>query len=328
MREGRRWTRWRRGRAVHNNLACEIDKFFLRRDCRCCRQSDIIGQSMTDELGGHVYVLVSPKSEFVKIGGTDFPPLKRIREINATSPYREHGPWSLSDFRQVSDWRKVESSLHYAFRSSLVAEIVGAKELFRIAPALVAAKLNEIDSALIVKKPKIDRMFQDSDFANFIMRIFAFTGLLNWLDIQGAWIFVLFPSTSGGRYFTINIDRHEVAFSTLPSAYNGKPWHMLVVDRLIYDFPIVLRWIKDHDGKFDDDRYASGMPRSVSLRFSASFEETSKFLQLDGVRRALIAYWAEALIGLKERGSSSMFARHHNWNAIAEIRSRMISQGQ
>lgn len=40
---------------------------------------------------GHVYILTSPKTEFVKIGGTYFPPLKRIREINAASTYRELG---------------------------------------------------------------------------------------------------------------------------------------------------------------------------------------------------------------------------------------------
>ena len=49
------------------------------------------------------------------------------------------------------------------------------------------------------------------------------------------------------------------------------------------------------------------------------------FLKLDGVRRALFAYWAEALIGLKERGSSSMFARYHNWNAVAEIHGQLIA---
>jgi len=41
--------------------------------------------------------------------------------------------------------------------------------------------------------------------------------------------------------------------------------------------------------------------------------------QLDGVRRALLAYWSEALTGLRERGSLSLYARHHNYNAVAKI---------
>jgi hypothetical protein len=281
---------------------------------------------MGEDQRGHVYVLVSPRSAYVKIGGTEFPPLKRIREINACSPYRELGPWTLSDFREVNDWRKVEASLHYAFRSSLATDIQGAKELFRVAPQLVAAKLNEVDPDLILRRPKIDRMFQDSEFSNFILRLFNFSGLLNWLDVQGAWVFVLFPRTGGGRYYTINIASHEVAYSTLPQTKIREPHHAIVMDRLIYDFPDVARWVSDHDGSFYDDAYASGLPRSVSVNFVGSFEKALQFLELSGVRRALIAYWTEALIGLKERGSSSLFAKHHNWNAVAEIRSRVLLQ--
>jgi hypothetical protein len=271
---------------------------------------------------GHIYVLTSPKTDLVKIGGTDFPPLKRIREVNSCVPYRELGPWSLADFRQVNDWRKVEASLHYGFRSQLDREVVGAKELFHIAHQTVSLKLNEIDPDQIVKKPTIDRMFQDAEFSTFIQRLFAFTGLLNWIDIQGAWTFVLFPGTAGGRYFTINIGPHEVAFSTLPRS--GKAVHAIVLDRLIYDFPEVMKWVESHNGEAKDDAYASGLPRSVLLLVEATFEEANTFLRLDGVRRALLAYWSEALIGMKERSAPSIFARFHNWNAVAEIRSRAI----
>ena len=167
-------------------------------------------------------------------------------------------------------------------------------------------------------------MFQDTEFSTFILRFFSFTGLLNWIDIQGAWTFVLFPNTVGGRYFTINIGGHEVAYSTLPRDAPNKPVHAIVMDRLIYDFPNVVRWAKARDGVFKDDLYSSAFSRSVSIAFYGDFTEALPFLQMDGVRRALIAYWAEALIGLKERGSMSLFARFHNWNAVAEIRARLI----
>jgi hypothetical protein len=96
------------------------------------------------------------------------------------------------------------------------------------------------------------------------------------------------------------------------------------MDRLIYDFPQALQWAKGHNGGIADDAYVSAMPRSVEFFFDATFEEAASFLRFDGVRRARIAYWAEALIGLKERGVPSVFARFHNWNAIAEIRARAI----
>ena len=73
----------------------------------------------------------------------------------------------------------------------------------------------QIDESLVLKKPKIDRMFQDQEFASFIGTPFRFTGLLNWLALQGAWTFTLFPTTSGGRYYTINIATHEVAYASL-----------------------------------------------------------------------------------------------------------------
>ena len=273
---------------------------------------------------GHVYILVSPKSELIKIGGTDFPPSKRIKEINCSIPYSELGPWNLVDFRQVTDWRKVETHLHFAFRSLRDNSVAGANELFQVSPQRVSALLSRLDPELILKRPTIDRMFQDTEFSAFVLRFFAFTGLLNWIDIQGAWTFVLFPGTVGGRYFTINVGRHEVAYSTLPPGGFDKPIHAIVMDRLIYDFPDVERWVKSREGQFADDPYASALSRSVSVSFYGDFAEALEFLQLHGVRRALIAYWTEALIGLKERGSMSLFSKFHNWNAVAEIRARLI----
>ena len=94
---------------------------------------------------GFVYVLVSPKTKFIKIGGTDYPPLKRIKEINLSEPYKSLGPWTLGDFRQVRDWRKVEYNLHYMFRSRLVENILCQKELFEVSLQEVSLKLNEIN---------------------------------------------------------------------------------------------------------------------------------------------------------------------------------------
>lgn len=47
-------------------------------------------------------------------------------------------------------------------------------------------------------------------------------------------------------------------------------------------------------------------------------------MKLEGVRRALIAYWSEALIELKERNALSINAKHHNWNAVAELNLRTL----
>lgn len=271
---------------------------------------------------GYVYILVSPKSEFIKIGGTDFPPMKRIKEINLSEPYRSHGPWALSDFRQVTNWRKVESFLHYTFRSKLNKSIEGQKELFQVSSFEASKLLEELDPSEVIKKPKIDRMFQDHDLSKYLIALFKFTGMMNWLDIQGAWTFVLFPSTNGGRYFTLNIGPHEVAFSTLPKK-DEDAVHFVLMDRLILDFENVATWLKAHQGEIKLDSYQKALPRSTSIMFRGSFGEANEFLKLEGIRRALIAYWNESLVGLKERNSLSLYAKYHNWNAIAEIHKRI-----
>jgi len=276
------------------------------------------------ETEGYVYILESPRTELIKIGGSDYPPSKRIKEINSTEPYKSIGPWSLVDFRQVKDWRKIEYSLHYTYRSKLDQTIEQQKELFLVSKQEVARRLDEIDPDEIVNKPKIDRMFQDTSFSSYIINLFKFTGLLNWLNIQGAWTFVLFPSTAGGRYFTINIGPHEVAFSSLGSK-SFPQLNMILVDRLILDYSEVINWIYDNHGSIKMDCYSRALPRSTSILFEGSFEKVNEFLKLDGVRRALIAYWNEALIKMNENSTTSTFAKYHNWNAVAQIHKRLDS---
>lgn len=274
---------------------------------------------------GYVYVLVSPQIDCIKIGGTDFPPMKRIKEINMSEPYKSLGPWALADFRQVSDWRKVEHSLHYIFRSKLNRRIKNQKELFHTTHQEASAQLKLIVPTLLINKPKVDRLFQDEKFSNYLLDFFSFTGLMNWLDIQGAWTFSLFPSTGWGRYFTINIGRHEVAYSTLPlTPAEDISAHMILMDDLIFDFKEVIRWVKRKDGAMERNVYKSALPRSTSVRFLGTFDDTNEFLKLDGVRRALIAYWSDSLIRMSEKGSQSTFAKSHHWNAVAEIHERLL----
>ncbi len=281
-------------------------------------------KSKSGKRPGHVYVLVSKACKYIKIGGTDYAPFRRIREINADEPYKRLGPWSLHDFRQVADWRKVESAMLYAFRSKLVRWVEGQKELFAVSPARASKYLEQIDESLLVGKPKVDRAFQDEGFSDFLIDLFRTTALSNWLDLQGIWTLNLFPSTAGGRYYTINIGLHEVAFTSLP-APGSAPFHMILMDRLVRDHNVVSSWIRKRGGYFRNDRYASALPRSTSVFFYGRFEEAREFLDLPGVRRAIIAYWTEALLKRQESGGLSLFARYHSWNGVAELRKRISS---
>jgi hypothetical protein len=277
---------------------------------------------MNEKKGGFVYVLTSKNTAYIKIGGTEYPPLKRIKEINSNEPYKSFGPWTLGDFRQVTDWRKTEYDLHYIFRNKLAKDIEGQKELFAVSLRDASEKLTGINPLNIIGKPKVDRMFQDGQFYEYLIKLFHLTGLLNWLDIQGAWTFVLFPGTNGGRYFTINIGAHEVAFSTLGKKSIAMN-HMVFMDKLILDFDAVSDWIKRHDGNITEGAYDKALPRSVSVFFEGGFDIAQEFIKLDGMRRAIIAYWTESLIALKEKGKLSPYARYHSYNAVAELTKRM-----
>ncbi|MBI4695016.1 MAG: GIY-YIG nuclease family protein [Gammaproteobacteria bacterium] len=277
-------------------------------------------------MDGHVYILTSPNSQYVKIGGTGSAPMKRIKEINVCTPYRELGPWTLYDFRHVSNWRKVEYDVQYAFRAHLVKTVQMQKELFAISPRAASQQLVSSSSQSTIKQYKIDRMFQDAEFFEYVQKLFRLTGLLNWLDLQGAWTFNLFPATGNGRYFTMNIGRHEVAYATIPRA-DELPIHMIYMDRLIHDFKKVQSWISKRDGAFYNGTYPSALPRSTAVVFTGNFDTAMEFIALEGVRRAVVAYWTEALIGLQERGSASVHSRSHNWNAVATIKGRIADPG-
>ena len=267
---------------------------------------------------GYVYILQSPNCDCIKIGGTDYPPLKRIKEINSTEPYKSLGVWTLADFRQVADWRMVEHNLHYRFRSSLNTETKNQKELFHLSVAEASKALNELDEEQILYKPKIDRMFQDEAFLSYIVQLFKFTGLVHGIEQQGIWTFALFPSTNGGRYFTLNIGSHEVAFSTLGKKDTSQ-YNALVMDALILDFPNVKKWVKNHNGNIHKTQYTNALSHSVSLSFYGFFDEVFELFRLDGVRRALIAYWYEMIIKKSEEDKLSPYEQYHNYNAVAQI---------
>jgi hypothetical protein len=94
---------------------------------------------------------------------------------------------------------------------------------------------------------------------------------------------------------------------------------MLLMDKLIFDFPAVIQWVKRHNGSIKEEAYDKALPRSASVFFEGDLNIAHEFLSLDGVRRAMIAYWTESLILLQERESSSPYAKYHNYNAIAEL---------
>jgi hypothetical protein len=112
---------------------------------------------------------------------------------------------------------------------------------------------------------------------NPLLNYFYFTGLMNWLDIQGAWTFVLFPGTNGGRYFTINIGPHEVAFSTLKRK-STESIHMILMDKLILDFKDVKNWVKKYKGNIEEEAYDKALPRSVAISFSGNLNSVLELL--------------------------------------------------
>ena len=267
---------------------------------------------------GFVYILVSPNSSYIKIGGTEKPIRQRLRAINGTASYADHGPWELSDFLHVTDWRLVESGLHRHFQKEQIRDVDGTRELFKVPPHDARERLRLTDPALRVGRERTEQIFKYPDLELFLYKLFQLSGLFGNLDIQGAWTPNILPRTAGGRWFTLNIGPHEVAFSGR-KAVDNKYWHYLILDRLILDYPDTIMWIGRHDGEAYEAPYQTARERALTINFLADFAEAEKVFNLPGVRRALGAYWSESLADLRERNVKSVFARYHSYDAVSEL---------
>jgi hypothetical protein len=267
---------------------------------------------------GFVYILVSPNNNYIKIGGTERPIDVRLRQINGTESYADHGPWALSDFLQVTDWQLVESKLHRHFQQQRIRDIAGTRELFNVPPHAAREQLRSTLGDLRVGHEKTLQLFENRDLKLFLFKLFQLTGLFGNLDIQGSWTLSILTSTMGGRWFTLNIGPHEVCFSTKSRA-EVNPSHYLMLDRLILDYPETIIWIGKHGGAVENADYKSARERAVIVNFQSDFAAAERIFAQPGVRRALIAYWSESLADLRERSAKSTYARYHSYDAVAEL---------
>ncbi|MEH2484189.1 GIY-YIG nuclease family protein [Bradyrhizobium sp. AZCC 2230] len=265
---------------------------------------------------GFVYILVSPNSDHIKIGRTERPISERLLGINGGEAYAAHGPWELSDFVHVTDCVAVENALHRHFRDRNV-EVEGTRELFGVPPHEARERLRSISEPLRVDPERADRLFNNPDVSLFLFRLFQLSGLYGNLDIQGAWALSVLPQTNGGRWFTLNIGSHEVAFSTRTPS-EGKFSHYLVLDSLILEYPKTIMWLGKHGGDVKSAVYKAA-ERAVTVTFDEDFAKAERFFARDGVRRAMVAYWADALADLRERKAKSVYARYHSYDAISQL---------
>jgi hypothetical protein len=267
---------------------------------------------------GFVYIPVSPNSNFVKIGGTEHPITKRLREINSTAHYADHGPWQLSDFLHVTDWQLVEGGIHRHFASKRVCDIDGTRELFDVPPHEARTELRRVDNVLRVGHNLTQEVFGNRDLLLYLFRLFQVSGLFGNLDIQGAWTLKLSPKTWGSSlWFALNIGSHAVAFCKRHKK-NETMTHYLSVDRLIEDYRETVRWIRKHNGEIHESPYFTA-EHAVQINFDAPFADAEKIFRLPGMRRALVAYWSDALADLRERSMKSSYARYHSYDAVAEL---------
>lgn len=268
---------------------------------------------------GFVYALRSERCPCIKIGMTRTSVNQRTAEINSTGAYVEYGKWTLLDCRKVKDCRKIEVALHRRFADRRATHYGSARELFAISSSEVRDALTAIPAIDSIDSLAVSRMIENEALMQYFHALFKVTGLENFFGAQEAWTFSLYPSTNNKeRYFTLNIDNHEVAFSGL-SKGETVPFHCLVMDKLVKQDKAVCSWLQRQSGQFFDPPYKNAFPRSVLVRFEADLESACDLLRMGTVRRALLAYWYDYLLAKTDRGSRSIFARFHNYNAVSEI---------
>ena len=268
---------------------------------------------------GWIYALRTDAIPCVKIGLTTTSPAQRISEINASPNYGPHGPWYQIDVRVVRDVATVETALHRQLADRRSTDFPNTRELFNISPQEARAALDGIPDTMLAEKVPIDKLRLRPDFMAYLLELFRISGLSNFRDLQEAWTFTLFPSTAGGRFFTLNIDRHEVAFSHPLVDCDERVQNAIVVDAMVKSDRTVRTWLKRNDGRIRRTPYTSSWGNSVVLDFQTSFDESLGLMEITGFRRALVAYWYEALLRMRDKGTRSLFARFHNYDATSEI---------
>jgi hypothetical protein len=230
---------------------------------------------------GFIYILVSPNSDYIKIGGTEKPISERLRGINGTESYADHGPWELSDFLHVTDWRLVEGRLHRHFQKKQIRDVAGTRELFSVPPHEARRQLRLTDVALRVDHDKTQQVFKDRDLSLFLFRLFQLAGLFGSLDIQGAWTLSLLSSSLGGMWFALNIRSHAVAFTRRKPTADGKFTHYLSLDRLILDYPKTIIWIGQRNGAVYDSPYANA-ERAVQSILMRTLPKRKRYSSFQG----------------------------------------------
>ncbi|SHF04291.1 T5orf172 domain-containing protein [Litoreibacter ascidiaceicola] len=266
---------------------------------------------------GWIYALYSEAAPLHKIGLTTTSPAQRIREINHSVNYGPFGPWKELDVRRVRDTSKVEAALHRRLAAKKSNDIPNTRELFHLSRDEARAALDSIPDSDLSEAVPIHNLRVEPDFLEYLMLLFQNSGLENFRDIQESWTFSLFPSTNGLRFFTLNIDRHEVAFS-IPLE-NGVHQHVLVVDKLIRRDKAFMRQLKAMGAIVRTSPYASNWGDAVLINIEATFIDASNLLDSTTFRRAILAYWYDALLRMKEKGTRSLHARHHNYDAVSEV---------
>jgi hypothetical protein len=281
-------------------------------------QTDFEG---SEQSKGYVYALTSDGSPYVKIGLTTDVPFRRLMSINTDPAYGPLGVWSLLDCRQVKDCRAIETRLHQNFSAARVRDAGTTRELFAISAADAREAFAAIPEADLLGAAPLSKLKLQCDLLRYLHSLLRGSGLENFFAAQGAWTFTLFPGTNRNtRFFTINIGTHEVAFSGQEKS-GLIPYHSLVLDLSILNSTAAMEWLRNRPSDVVEarDRYKSALPNGVSIIFDGSLDDATEFLQIDGVRRALLAYWYDYLLDLIDRKKLSFHARFHNYTAVSEL---------
>lgn len=196
-----------------------------------------------------------------------------------------------------------ELTLHRRFRAARVAHGTAA-DLFDVPVAGAVAALLDVAEADLVRGDLIGRLPLERDRVVYLHALFRATGLTQFLDLQEAWTLSLYPSTAGGRHFTISIDRHEVAFAA-PIRGEDASAFMVYLDRRVIEGRTVSRWFKTRNGHLRTGHYASARKGGCAAEWIGTMADALDFFALPMIRRALVAYWYDALLSLRDRAPAA-----------------------
>ena len=93
----------------------------------------------------------------------------------------------------------------------------------------------------------------------------------------------------------------------------------MVADELAGRYGGTRAWLRARGGRTHEPSYASAKEGAIVLSWTGPLDDAVGVLDQPGMRRALVAYWYDMLLPMRDQGRRSLHARRHDHNVVSQL---------